>query len=93
MSEFGKWFAGVLGPIIVGVATFYLTRIPTPPPPPRPPPVTVFEGMVYSGSARVPHALVAVDLKGTGLTNGPVHLPRCGVRSDHDDGPGRELCR
>jgi hypothetical protein len=73
MSKFGKWFAGILGPIIIGVAIFYLTKTPTPPPPPPPPAVTVFEGMVYSGSAPVPRALVAVDLKGTGLTNGPVH--------------------
>jgi hypothetical protein len=73
MSKFNKWLAGILGPIIVAVAIFYLTKTPPPPPPPPPPAVTVLEGMVYSGSTPVPHALVAVDLKGTGLTNGPVH--------------------
>ncbi len=73
MNKFGSWLAGIIGSIIVGVAIYYFTRTPAPPPPPPPPSVTVFEGMVYSGSAPVPRAMVAIELRGSGITNGPVH--------------------
>jgi hypothetical protein len=73
MSKFGSWLAGIIGSIIVGVAIYYFTKATPPPPTPPPPAVTVFEGMVYSGSAPVPRAMVAVELRGSGITNGPVH--------------------
>jgi hypothetical protein len=76
MKKFGSWLAGVAGSIIVGVAVYYLTlRKPDPPPPtlPAPPAVTVFEGMVYSGSKPLQGAMVALKLSGTSLSTGAVH--------------------
>jgi hypothetical protein len=73
MGKIGNWLAGIVAGIIVGYAVWYLTRpapVPTPPPPPA---VTIFEGMVYSGSAPVPKAMVVLDLTGDAATNGPVH--------------------
>ena len=70
MAKVGGWVAGIVASIIVGYAVWYLTRTPPPPPPPT---VTTFEGMVYSGSAPVPKAMVAVQLSGTAGVNGPVH--------------------
>jgi len=70
MKKAGTWIAGIIGPIIVGYVVWLITRTPPPPPPPA---VTTFEGMVYSGSAPVAKAMVAVDLSGTAGVNGPVH--------------------
>lgn len=70
MKKLGVWIAGIIGPIIVGYVVWLMTRTPPPPPPPA---VTTFEGMVYSGSAPVAKAMVAVDLTGAAGENGPVH--------------------
>ena len=70
MAKVGGWIAGIVAGIIVGYVVWYLTRTPPPPPPPA---VTTFEGMVYSGSAPVPKAMVAVQLSGPAGANGPVH--------------------
>lgn len=72
MGKFGTWLAGIVGSIIVGVAVYYFTQPKPTPPPPPPPVVTTLEGMVYSGSAPVPRAMVAVELKGA-ESNGPIH--------------------
>ena len=63
MGKFGGWLAGVLAVILGGYAVWYLTK---------PPATTTFEGMVYSGDAPVPNAMVAVELVGDS-TNGTYH--------------------
>jgi hypothetical protein len=64
MAKVGGWLAGILAVIIGGYGVWYFTQ---------PPAVTTIEGMVYSGSAPVPKAMVAVDLSGSAGTNGAVH--------------------
>lgn len=73
MGSFGKWLAGIVGSIIVGCAIFYLTRPKPVLPPPPPPAVTTFEGLIYSGGAPVPKAMVAVNLTGDPASNGAAH--------------------
>jgi hypothetical protein len=69
MGKFGGWLAGILAVIIGGYAVWYLTK---------PPATTTFEGMVYSGDAPVPNAMVAVELTG-GAASGTYH----DVTDDH----------
>lgn len=73
MGKFVVWLGGIAATVIGGYLLWYLTRTPPPPPPPPPPAVTTFEGMVYSESAPVPKAMVAVELTGIAGANGPVH--------------------
>jgi len=67
MKKFTQWMAGILAGIIGSVAVYYLTR------PDPPPAVTTFEGMVYSGSSPVAHAMVQLDLDGVVNISGPIH--------------------
>lgn len=67
MKKFVTWIAGILASIIVAVAVYYLTR------PVPPPSVTAFEGMVYSGSSPVAHAMVQLELNGIVNSSGPIH--------------------
>jgi hypothetical protein len=63
MGKFGGWLGGILAVVIGGYAVWYLTK---------PPATTTFEGMVYSGDAPVPNAMVAVELTGD-ATGGTYH--------------------
>jgi hypothetical protein len=67
MKKFVQWMAGILAGVIGSVAVYYLTR------PAPPPAVTTFEGMVYSGSSPVAHAMVQLDLDGVVNIAGPIH--------------------
>ncbi|MBS1804391.1 MAG: hypothetical protein JST28_13575 [Acidobacteria bacterium] len=67
MKKVVQWMAGILAGIIGSVAVYYLTR------PAPPPAVTTFEGMVYSGSSPVAHAMVQLDLDGVVNISGPIH--------------------
>lgn len=67
MKKFTQWMAGILAAVIGSVAVYYLTR------PDPPPAVTTFEGMVYSGSSPVAHAMVQLDLNGVVNITGPIH--------------------
>jgi hypothetical protein len=63
MGKFGGWLAGILAVILGGYVVWYLTK---------PPAATTFEGMVYSGDAAVPNAMISVELAG-GTTTGAYH--------------------
>ncbi|HEY6491011.1 MAG: carboxypeptidase-like regulatory domain-containing protein [Terracidiphilus sp.] len=64
MKAFGIWVAGIIAVVLGGWGTWYLTR---------PPAVTTVEGMVYSGNAAVPNAMVEIDLTGDTSNTGAVH--------------------
>ncbi|MGA7108611.1 MAG: carboxypeptidase-like regulatory domain-containing protein [Terracidiphilus sp.] len=64
MKKVGAWLAGLLAVVLGGWLTWYLTR---------PPAVTTVEGMVYTGDAAVPNAMVEIDLTGDSTNTGPVH--------------------
>ena len=64
MKKVGAWLAGLLAVVLGGWLTWYLTR---------PPAVTTVEGMVYTGDAAVPNAMVEIDLTGDNANAGPVH--------------------
>jgi len=67
MKKFVTWVAGILASVIGAVAVYYLTR------PAPPPAITTFEGMVYSGSSPVAHAMVQLELNGVVSISGPIH--------------------
>jgi len=72
-GKVGAWLAGVAATIFSGWAIWYLTQPKPAPPPPPQPVVTKFEGMVYSGSAPVPKAMVVLNLTGAASTTSDYH--------------------
>lgn len=65
MGKVGGWLAGILAVVIGSYAVWYLTvgRFTT----------TTFEGMVYSNNTPVSHAMVTLELRGTGLDGSLSH--------------------
>ena len=72
-GKFLGWLGGVAATVISGYLLWYFERPKPTPPPPPPPVVTTFEGMVYSGSAPVAKAMVAVTVTGAAGVNGAIH--------------------
>lgn len=78
-GKFLGWFGGVAATVISGYLLWYFEQPKPTPPPPPPPAVTTVEGMVYSGSAPVAKAMVAVQVTGAAGVNGAIH----DVTDDH----------
>jgi hypothetical protein len=72
-AKFVGWLGGIAATVISGYLLWYFTQPKPTPPPPPPPAVTTLEGMVYSGSAPVAKAMVAVNVTGAMGVNGAVH--------------------
>jgi hypothetical protein len=72
-AKLARWLGGIAATVLACYMAWYFTKPSPPPPPPPLLAVSTIEGMVYSGSAPVPNAMVAVNLTGTASANGPVY--------------------
>lgn len=73
ISRLVRWLAGIAATALSIYLVWYFTQPKQAPPPPAPAAMRTLEGMVYSGSAPVPKAMVAVVLTGVPAENKPVY--------------------